>query len=213
MTRGADFAFVRRLTHRLQADFQRLAGVDFRSNLITGVHAVKERQRRKNTHRAIGPMSGAVVHEDLGIHEKAVQVFVINGLALGLFSTKAQVFSQFRAGRFKIDRRKAQAGAVGQGSLAFQDLLQNTRRPAAGGLAKVTFEHVHHRVREGNLDAWVFHLRAGQVLRYHHQRHVTDDLGRRRDLHDIAEHLVHIGIGLRDLMPAILKPQAARLRL
>jgi hypothetical protein len=59
----------------------------------------------------------------------------------------------------------------------------------------------------------VFDLRPGQALRHHHQRHVAHHLGRGRDLDDVAEHLVGIGIGLRHLVPALLQPQAAGLRL
>ena len=55
--------------------------------------------------------------------------------------------------------------------------------------------------------------RARQILRDHHQRHVADHLGGRRHLHDVAEHLVHVGIGVRDLVPALLEPERARLLL
>ena len=59
----------------------------------------------------------------------------------------------------------------------------------------------------------VLDIGDGQVLAHHHQRHVADDLGRRRHLDDVAEHLVDVGIGLRHLVPARLQPERARLLL
>ncbi len=50
-----------------------------------------------------------------------------------------------------------------------------------------------------------------QARRHHHQRHVADDLGGRRHLDDVAEHLVDVGIGLRHLVPARLEAERARL--
>ena len=50
-------------------------------------------------------------------------------------------------------------------------------------------------------------LAARSALGDHHQRHVADHFGGGRDFDDIAEHLVHVGIGLRHLVPAVFKPE------
>ena len=59
----------------------------------------------------------------------------------------------------------------------------------------------------------VLDIGDGQVLADHHQRHVADDLGRRRHLDDVAEHQIDVVIGLRHLVPARLQPERARLLL
>ena len=103
--------------------------------------------------------------------------------------------------------------AFGQRRLALEDLLQDAFGPAAMGLAEVAAQHVDHRIREGHVDIWILDLCPGQALRDHHQGHVAHHLGRGGDLHDVAEHLVGVGIGLCHLGPAFLEPERTRLRL
>ncbi len=50
-----------------------------------------------------------------------------------------------------------------------------------------------------------------QVVGDHEQRHVADGLRRRRDLDDVAEQLIHLGVHPADFRPAV--GQAQRLRL
>ena len=38
---------------------------------------------------------------------------------------------------------------------------------------------------------------------------VADDLAAGRDLDDVAEELVHLGVGARDLRPAVARPMPA----
>jgi hypothetical protein len=45
------------------------------------------------------------------------------------------------------------------------------------------------------------------------QRHVADDLGAGRDLDDVAEELVHLGVGAGDFRPAVAEAHAGGLLL
>ena len=66
----------------LQADLQRLAGVDLGADFFAGLHAVEEGLGRQGAHRAVDPVAAHVVEEHLGIHQVAVQILVIDCLAL-----------------------------------------------------------------------------------------------------------------------------------
>ena len=54
-----DLAVLGRLAHRLQADFQRLAGVDLDRDLLARLHAVEEGRRRQRAHRAVDRGGGS----------------------------------------------------------------------------------------------------------------------------------------------------------
>ena len=71
-------------------------------------------------------------------------------------------------------------------------------------LPQLTGEQRNHRFRKGDLAIRVRHVFRRQTAGDHHQRHVADHLGRRRDLHDVAEHAVDLGIGPGDLGPALV---------
>ncbi|SMX50740.1 hypothetical protein PEV8663_04786 [Pelagimonas varians] len=200
------FAFVIRLAQCLHADFQRFAGIDFRCDLLSGLHPVKEGLRWQCPHRTIAAMAAHIIKEDLGIHQVSVQILVIDGFAF-------QQARQFGSGGFDINRFGVQSGTIGESGFVLEDLFLDLGRPSAGRLAKAALHHINHRFRKADINIGVFDLRAVQPLRHHHQRHVTHHLGRWRDLDDIAKHPVHIGIGLRHFVPALLKPHRARLRL
>ena len=102
-------------------------------------------------------------------------------------------------------------GSLGSRLLTFQDFRAENCRPATRRLSKVAFEHVDDRVREGHVRFRILHLCRCQALTDHHERHVSHNLRGGRYLHDIAEHLVHVSIGLRDFVPALFEPEAARL--
>ncbi len=151
-------------------------------------------------------MTPHVIQEYLGIHEVSVQIFVIDCEAV-------QLGRQFSAGSLQVDRFQVLAGTRGVGLVTLQDLVDNPGREATGGLAQVALHHVDDTVGKGHVGVGRFDLVAAQPLADHHQRHVANDLGAGRDLDDIAEHLVHVGIGLGDLVPPVLQPQTARLGL
>ena len=78
-----------------------------------------------------------------------------------------------------------------------------------GRLAQVAAHHVDDTIGEGDVGAFVFDVGAGEALAHHHQGHVANNLGAWRHFDDIAEHLVHVGVGAGDLGPAFFKPEEA----
>ncbi|MPL71091.1 hypothetical protein SDC9_16859 [bioreactor metagenome] len=194
------------LAHRLIADLERLARVDLGRDLLARLHAIEEDRRRQGAHRPVLPVPAHVVEEDLRIHQIARQILVIDGIAV-------QLGRELCPRRLEIDRRQMQPRPLGRGGLALQRLLHDRLGPASGRLSKVALQHVDDRVGEGHVAVGIKHIGLRQPLRHHHQRHVAHHLRRRRDLHDVAEDLVRVGIGLRHRVPAFLKAKAARLRL
>ena len=88
-----NIAFVGRITHGLQANLKRFARVDFGRNFLARFHAVKEGLGGQHPHGAIGLVAGDVIKEDFGIHQVAVQIFIVDLIA-------AQIFDQLGAGGF-----------------------------------------------------------------------------------------------------------------
>ena len=68
---------------------------------------------------------------------------------------------------------------------------KNSITDSGNASSRVAFEHVARR----------------QVVGDHEQRHVADDLRRRRDLDDVAEQLVDLGVHPADLVPAVAEAQ------
>ena len=101
-----DLAILAGLADRLQPHLQRLAGVDLDRDLFARRHAVEEGAGRQGAHRAVGSVATHVVEEDLGIHQVAVQVFIIDPEA-------QKIVRHLRPHRFQIDLGKMLAGAVG----------------------------------------------------------------------------------------------------
>ena len=121
----------------MQADFQRLSGVNLGGDLLTRLHAVEEGARRQGAHRAIHPVTTHVVEEHLGIHQIAVQIFVIDGKAV-------QIGRNLGAHRLKVHGWDTRAGTGGQRRFALENLGLNALWPAAVGLAEIALEHVDH---------------------------------------------------------------------
>jgi hypothetical protein len=83
---------------------------------------------------------------------------------------------------------------------------------AAERLAEFAAEQLHHGFGKRDFDRRIEHRLAGEAAGDHHDGHVADHLGRRRDLDDIAEHLVDFGVGKRHFGPAmIVDAERARL--
>ena len=89
--------------------------------------------------------------------------------------------------------------------------LKRFGKPAVR-LAEIAAKQLHHGFGESDLRLRVEHLLFREAARDHEQRHVAHDLGGGRDLHDVAEHLVHVGVGLRHFRPArVVDAERARL--
>ena len=79
-------------------------------------------------------------------------------------------------------------------------------------MADVAAEQRDDRLRKGDGASRVQDVVAAQPVRDHGQRHVGDRRGRRRDLHEIAEEQIDLGVPAADLVPPVLEPHPAGLR-
>ncbi len=119
------------------------------------------------------------VGEDAGVDD------VAEGLA-GLGGAAEEV-GRLVAGGVEVGGGQALAGALGRGGPALEDPLLEDGGEAAGGLAEAAFEEFDDGLGEGQLALGVDRVGRGEVVGDEEQRHVADDLGRRRDLDDVAE--------------------------
>src|SRR5439155_5421016 len=89
-----------------------------------------------------------------------------------------------------------------------EDDLLDLFWPSPMRLPEASLEEIDHRLGERELALLVEDVRSLQVVRDEEERHVADHLARRRDLDDVAEELVHVGVGSQDLPPPRGEPQA-----
>ena len=113
--------------------------------------------------------------------------------------------------RGQIDRRQMRGGPSIDRPLTLEHPSLQLRREALGRVADLAAEQRHHRLREGDVTARIEHIVAAQPVRDHAERHVSNRGGRRRDLHEVAEQQVDLGVPLADLVPAVLEPDAPSL--
>ena len=165
--------------------------------------SVEEHRRGQRAHVAVGAMVLGEVDEDLRVHQVAGE--------LGVGDAPAHLLLDLRAGGVEVHRLERLAGPHGERRLPLQDLrLERPREPAVR-LAQVPVEVLDHRLGERDLAVGVEHLLRRQVVGDHEDRQVAHDLGGGRDLHDVAEHAVDLGVGLGHLAPARLDAERPRL--
>ena len=151
-------------------------------------------------------MTAHVVEVDLGIHEIAVEVFVVDLPAF-------EFLRKLQPRLIEIDGRHERARPNGDWRLPLEGLLLQGGGPATRRLSEIALQHVDDRFRKGHIDVRILDICACQPLRHHHQRHVADDLRGWCHLHDVAKHQVRLGVGFGHLMPARFEPHAACLGL
>ena len=141
--------------------------------------------------------------EHLRIHQPGRQVVLGQRLARFLLGLGAH--------GVHVSRRNAVPWPVGRGRRVLQHLAAQGLGEAVGREAQLAPEQRHDALGESHLACRIGHVLGRQVVGHHHDGHVPHHLGRGRDLHDIAEQPVDLGIGLRDLRPAMLQTDGTRL--
>ena len=98
----------------------------------------------------------------------------------------------------EVRGREARAGPAFQRRLATQDDALKFLGPPAGGHAQCAMEHFDDGIRQGHVVMFVQGEQTGGLhfVGQKKQRHVSHDLAGGRDLHDVAEQGVHLGVGL-----------------
>ena len=90
--------------------------------------------------------------------------------------------------------------------------MLNFFRPATQRLTQAAAQHINHRFRKWHAAGFeIQHVGGLDAARDEKHRHVADNFAARRDLHDVTEQLVHLGVSARDLRPAMTEAHRARL--
>ncbi len=186
-------------------EHQRLALLDIDENLLVLGEAVEINGRRQRPGRPVAVLRLHELGEDLGVHEVRGEAEIVD--------LRASCFLGPAAFRFEVNVLEIGAGAVGQGLSPLEHLLLQCLGETAGRLTQIAHEEAHHGIREGDFAGRVLDVGPRQAGGDHGERHVAHDLGRGCHLHDIAEHLVDVGIGARHVVPARFETHRARLLL
>ena len=149
--------------------------------------------------------------EDGRVHQVRVQV------VLGRFP--AQFVGKLPTQLVEVDRFGAVAGASGlEGGLGFleallaQDHFLDRLGKAVLRPTEPATQHVDNTFRKGGGSGFEIHdIRRADAFAEAEERHVAHDLAGGRHLHDVAEELIHLGVGLGDLGPPVRNPHAGGL--
>src|SRR4030095_3914832 len=179
-----------------QLNKEDLALVDGHIDFLAGLQAVKIRGRRQATDIAEFPLEFREVAKHLRIHEVRVEIVAV-GLML-------ELRGQLRADFLQLHRRNLRALRLLR--VAEHDLEQGTG-PPAHRFAQSASEHVDHALREARAAGFeIYDIGGLNAAGKKEEPHVADDFRRRRDLHDVAEKLIHFRVAARDFRPAMTQP-------
>ena len=175
-------------------------------DLLARLQAVEEHRRRQDAGVGVLLLVGGEVGEDLRVEQVATaRRWSVGGAAELRLAASCAAASKSAGGRLApgrpverlaAARGRASAAPAGSRPAAGRAGPRRTRPPISGNASS--------RSRSSDV------VRR-QVVGHHEQRHVADDLRRRRDLDDVAEQLVDLGVHPADLGPAV--GQAERLGL
>ena len=125
----------------------------------------------------------------------------------------AELAPELSLERLEVDRLHVRARATIDARLITDDLAPERFREATDWLAEVALEELDNGRGEVELLRALEHVVLGQVVVRHELREVADDLGRGRDLDDVAAELVRLDVLLLDLGPLRTEPELLGLEL
>ena len=193
--------------HRAQIhepDEQRLAFLDLHGNFLAHLHPVEKRRRRQDGQIPEVARKLCKVREHLGIHDVAEHI-VRRWLMF-------ELHGEFVLHLLKIQRLQRSAGPAPQRLALAEDDVLELLRPAPHRFAQSAREHVNDRLRERRAAGFeIEDVGAFDAARDEKHRHVAHDLAAGGDLHNVAEQLIHLGIGPGDFRPAMPEVHPRRL--
>ena len=166
--------------------------------LLVDLRRGQEEARRQHRQVAVPGHEGPVVGEDLGVHGVARHV------ALG---DAPVLLRELRARVREVERLQREAGPFVELAAATQGAAAQRLREPAVRLAHQPLEELEHRLGKVELLGLVDDVLLAQLVGDHELREVADDLGRGRDLDDVAEQVVGLLVGLLGRGPLGAEPQ------
>ena len=182
-------AFQVRFCDIIKANEEHLAFIDVDADFFTDFHAEEIGRRIKEREVAILMIAVHVVGEDFRIDAVGGDIF---------FAGRDVLLFHFHLDFFKVDILRL---AFEVRLLSAQDDLLEFFREAAIRDAELAVEEVDNGLREVEGISLFIDILLGQMVLYHEEGHIADDLGGRGDLDDIAEHHIDLRIHAADFRP------------
>ena len=152
---------------------------------------------------AVGLAIAAVILDNLGV-EAPGDDRAVGGIGRELFD--------FTACRVEVDRRQQFARTAGDGLFTLEHDLLQIFGEAPRGLTHHALEVGDDRVGVGQCAAALEDIFRGQTVLHHEDCQVTDHLGGRRNLDNIAQHVVDRNIHVFDILKLVNQAKALNLR-
>ena len=192
-------AFQVRFCDIIKANEEHLAFIDVDADFFTDFHAEEIGRRIKEREVAILMIAIHVVGEDFRIDAVGGDIF---------FAGRDVLLLHFHLDFFKVDILRL---AFEVRLLSAQDDLLEFFREAAIRDAELAVEEVDNGLREVEGISLFIDILLGQMVLYHEECHIADNLGGRGDLDDIAEHHIDLRIHAADLRPLGSETDSRRL--
>ena len=172
-------------------------------DLFAGLHAVEELRCRQHAHIAVELPFLREGKKHLRIHQVAHQVRAACVVANLLFEHRRRLLHVRRERDARRGVRVSVSGPRRTASTIFGGQPPSGSPSAPENISTTEL---------GSVKVWFAPKRSklmnGHSVAHQEDRHVADDLARRRDLHDVAERHVDVGVGAGDLRPPV--PEAHR---
>ena len=111
----------------------------------------------------------------------------------------------------EVGRRQRLARPARHHLAVAHDPFHDRRRESARRLPHPARHEVDHRLGEGEFARIREQVGGVHAVRHEHQREIAHRLARGRHLHDVAEQVIHVGVGAAHLLPAVAEAEGFRL--
>src|SRR6185295_6688887 len=189
-------AVIVNLAHGNEAHDQRLAALELKTDLLARLQAVKKHRARQCAHISEAQAVRGVVGEHLRIHEVRGELRVAD-----LATTASRGLSALA---LEVRRSKYLARAHLEWLRVLQNLALQGLWKATVRLAEITAKELYDRFRKRNFHCRIEHGPGREPGGDHHQCQIPHHLRGRRDLDDVAEHLIHLAVRARHFRRAML---------
>ena len=192
-----------RLAHGEQPDHERLARLDLHAQFLARRQPFEERRRRQHADVGILRRMSGVVFEHARIEEPREHLAGRGGAAHDL--------GRLLARRMEVGRRQRFTRPARHHLAVAHNPFHDGRWESTWRLPHSARHEVDHRLRESELAGIGEQVGGVHAVRDEHQCEVAHRFARGGHLHDVAEQVIHVGVGAAHLLPAVAEAEGLRL--